>query len=231
MELDTSASRQSSQEPTELIIPLESEQLLAVDSASILGKRATHTRPGLKIRIPPLAPLSQAIVAGKYGPLIDFDAPKPKRSKTATTPRGKHRDRRNANAGRIGSDMDIGFVRMRVLNDEGESEVDVPENRNKAKATSTNKGWRPDGIGPPVMLEAGLMLTQLLAVFSNDHGSQLEQLISYLKNPEEQAIRALGNKTDMASLISDLNILETDAAANELLYMCKLIQLVLNVDQ
>ncbi|KAJ6612718.1 hypothetical protein B0H10DRAFT_286838 [Mycena sp. CBHHK59/15] len=75
------------------------------------------------------------------------------------------------------------------------------------------------------------MLTQLLAVFSRDYHSQLENLVAYLKNPEQKGFRVLSHKTDMYSLMSDIEILETDLVVNQLLYMCKLIQLALNVDQ
>lgn len=185
-----------------------------------------------------LHPVSEALAAGDYRPCLDFEAcsekgeeddyhteveeddeddttrPSKRRKKAKT--KGKQPDRRNATSMRVGTDADIGYIGRRV-----DIVGTVPQ---------INKGWREDGTGPPVTMQAGILLTHLLAIFSERHTTSLMALISYLQDPAKEH-RPLSGKTEMNELIADLVILETNAQANDLLYMCKLIQLVLNVDQ
>ncbi|KAJ7764542.1 hypothetical protein DFH07DRAFT_939066 [Mycena maculata] len=181
----------------------------------------------IKWTIPALGPLSEAVAAGEYGPPLDFstssdegedeaDLAHAHKKCDAPKTKGKRPDRRNATSVHVGTDADIGYI--------GRGVAIGPS------TPQTNKGWRTDGTGPPVTLQAGILLTQLLAIFSDRHSTSLVALISYLQDPLK-GHQPLSGKTDMRALIADLLILETSAHANDLLYMCKLIQLVLNVDQ
>ncbi|KAJ7496940.1 hypothetical protein FB451DRAFT_1456977 [Mycena latifolia] len=240
----------------------------AASESSVLGKRNVTMRPEpnaadeappkkalSRIRwfLPLLGPLSQAVAAGEYGPIVDWDAMSSSSSQLSeaeeeeteveegslfssssesetqpiTVPakgkgKGKEPDRRNATSVRIGTDADIGYVRGRTRS----AAVSGTGNQ-----IVTNNSWRTDGPGPPVTRAAGVLLTQLLAIFSNEHSASLQGLISYLQNPITQGFQGISQATEMRALISDLGLLEKYAHANDLLYMCKLIQLALNVDQ
>ncbi|KAJ7769155.1 hypothetical protein DFH07DRAFT_769055 [Mycena maculata] len=139
-----------------------------------------------------------------------------KRDKTKRA-KGTRPDRRNATSIRVGSDADIGYIGRRAA-------------VGTVNTLQTYNGYRHDGTGPDVTLAAGVLLTQLLAIFTNGYAGNLQSLIVHLQNPT-QGLEPLSGRTDMKSLVKDLISLETNAQVNDLLYMCKLIQLVLNVDQ
>ncbi|KAJ7172909.1 hypothetical protein C8R43DRAFT_1119731 [Mycena crocata] len=220
------------------------------NAATTDGKNASK----IKIRLPVLAAYTKRIDAGEFGPRVEHSdessdtessseediplasivkrrdggakplaAARRKGSDQAAPPR-KKLCRRNGNTKRVGTASDIGFVSMRIMSDDGESEIDAPGN------VEEHRGWRTDGDGRPVTLGAGLMLCQLISVFSSEHLPQLENLISYLQDPKQSGFLAVSNNTDSLSVIQDIRTLEISAAANDLLYMLKLIQLALNID-
>ncbi|KAJ6469215.1 hypothetical protein C8R47DRAFT_1223073 [Mycena vitilis] len=115
----------------------------------------------------------------------------------------------------IGSDADIGYLGRQIV---------------APGAVQTRKGFRVDGVGPPVTLKAGVLLTQLLAIFSNHHAPNLLALLEYLQTTSQPPQRISG-QSEMKALIADIQAMELNARANDLIYMCKLVQLVLNVDQ
>ncbi|KAJ6450138.1 hypothetical protein C8R47DRAFT_1084538 [Mycena vitilis] len=129
--------------------------------------------------------------------------------------KGKEPDRRNATAVRTGSDADIGYLGRQIV---------------APGAVQTRKGFRVDGVGPPVTLKAGVLLTQLLAIFSNHHAPNLLALLKYLQTTS-QPPQPISGQSEMKALIADIQAMELNARANDLIYMCKLVQLVLNVDQ
>ncbi|KAJ7772910.1 hypothetical protein DFH07DRAFT_952882 [Mycena maculata] len=226
--------------------------------SSVLGKRITVTHPelsprdevpakkaftGIKWKIPVLRPSDTVGRGGTQGSLQDLDSDSEylssgpegedeysstpseevqlastpiKRDKTKRA-KGTRPDRRNATSIRVGSDVDIGYIGRRAV-------------VGTVNTLQTYNGYRRDGTGPNVMLAAGVLLTQLLAIFTNGYAGNLQGLIVYLQNPT-QGLEPLSGRTDMKSLVKDLISLETNAQVNDLLYMCKLIQLVLNVDQ
>ncbi|KAJ7727857.1 hypothetical protein DFH07DRAFT_970064 [Mycena maculata] len=226
--------------------------------SSVLGKRITVTHPepspgdespakkaftGIKWKIPVLRPSDAVGWDIAQGSLHDLDSDSEylssgpegedeysstpseevqlpstptKRDKTKRA-KGTRPDRRNATSIRVGSDADIGYIGRRAA-------------VGTVNTLQTYNGYRHDGTGPDITLAAGVLLTQLLAIFTNGYAGNLQSLIVHLQNPT-QGLEPLSGRTDMKSLVKDLISLETNAQVNDLLYMCKLIQLVLNVDQ
>ncbi|KAJ7273893.1 hypothetical protein C8J57DRAFT_1224802 [Mycena rebaudengoi] len=209
---------------------------LSISSGSILGKRAATctpydagpSGPALKkpalqkdrsritIRIPP-ASASALTVDRAAVPATPLNK--------VTKGKGKVPDRRNATSIRISTDQDIGYAHdcpPPDLDEDGESEVDGPE---------TTLGYRTDGHGRKIVKAAGIWLTQLLAVFSDEYGPQLLTLISHLQKPEQASPIPRSGTADMKALLKDIDQLEQNAQVAELFYMCKLIQFALNIDQ
>ncbi|KAJ7509342.1 hypothetical protein B0H11DRAFT_2217067 [Mycena galericulata] len=161
--------------------------------SSVLGKRITVTRPesfdsneaplkksftGIKWRIPVLSPVVGSSVPGS---LHDSDSvssssaeesegeeelpaasTRTQQRKAASGAKRKRPDRRNATFVGVGSDADIGYVGSRAP-------------IGSANILQTHNGYRLNGTGPPVTLAAGVLLMQLLAVFTNGYATVVDK--------------------------------------------------------
>ncbi|KAJ7509265.1 hypothetical protein B0H11DRAFT_1901393 [Mycena galericulata] len=190
--------------------------------SSVLGKRITVTRPesfdsneaplkksftGIKWRIPVLSPVVGSSVPGS---LHDSDSVSSSSAEEsageeelpAASTRTQQRKAASGAKRKRPDRRNATFVGVGSDADIGYVGSRAPIG--SANILQTHNGYRLKGTGPPVTLAAG--------------------------NPAKGLV-PLSGQTDMKSLIADLISLETDAHANDLLYMCKLVQLVLNVDQ